>query len=327
MRSSSNARGLLGLAAVAGATDGDHADGSLLRIAARRRRYCMAEDAPSEDETALPPDIEQRVGRNLLPYQRIENALKLMLLVSMSEGTPSDHEQRATARVAKVMRLNMGDAVGAVFDQVLTAEPRAQPAKHDPNEIWVRMTITIGPPADRPGDFEALRERCKAVVDQRNDLVHHFLRQASYEAGGDMAAVINALDAQHNVALALRGELLGYLNSLKAFRQEHAAYFNSEPGRSDFAFAVAQGAVIDALVEVAQQTRRTEGWEHVTTALHRLSAGGSPFPDVKALKERWGKEWVKRLFDSASDGFEVTDEPLPNAAPGTTRKIYRLRKA
>jgi hypothetical protein len=285
----------------------------------------MAEDAPAQDETALPPEIEQRVGRNLLLYQRIENALKQMLLVSSSEGSPTDHEQRSAARFAKVMRLNMGDAVGAVFDQVLTAEPRDQPVKHDPNEIWVRMSITIEPPREQPGLFEALRERCKAVVDQRNDLVHHFLRQARFEAAGEVAAVVETLDKQHAAALARRRELLGYLESLKAFRQEHADYFNSELGRSDFEFAMAQGAVIDTLVEVAQQARRADGWEYVTTALHRLQPGGVASADVLLLKERWGKAWVEKLFGSASEVLEVTSEPLPNGPAGATRQIFRLR--
>ncbi len=286
----------------------------------------MAEPSAPEDDTALPAEIERCVGRNLLLYQRIENALKLILLVSMSEGTPSDHEQRATARVAKVMRLNMGDAVGAVFDKVLTAEPKEQPAKHDPNEIWMRMTITIGPPPDQSGLFEALRERCKAVVDQRNDLVHHFLRQTRFDAARDVAAVVDTLDKQHAVALALRRELLGYLESLKAFRQEHAEYFNSERGRSDFEFAMAQGAVVDALVEVAQQARREDGWAYVTTALHRLQPDGVASADAMRLKKQWGKDWVKQLFDSASEVLEVTSEPVPNGPAGATRQIFRLRK-
>lgn len=286
----------------------------------------MGELDPVHESTELPQEIERRVGRNLLLYQRIENVLKFMLTFALAEGTPSDHERRTTARITKVMRLNMGDAVGAVFDQVLTAEPRHAPAKHDPNEIWMRTMFSIEPSPDRPGEFDLLRERCQSVVNQRNALVHHFLRQAQLWESGNVAIAATALDEQHTTALALRGELRGLLNGLKAVRQETAAYFASDSGRGDFELAMAQAAIVDTLADIARQTRREDGWEFVTTALNRLNASGKPSSDVLALKKRWGNDWVEKLFEIASDVFEVTSEPLPNGTAGTRRQIYRLRR-
>lgn len=283
----------------------------------------MADSAALGAAHDVQSEIEHRVGRNLLLYQRIENALKRLLLSSRIEGTPADAAARAQAWSAKVMRLNMGDAAKAVFEQVLTATPQELPAKHDSTEVWVRTSIAIGPPPQNPDAFERLAERCRAIVDQRNDLVHHFLRQWPLENDADARAALEALDAQHEAAAALRQELLPLLRMHEDFRESLADYAASPQWQRDLDVAMAQGSVIDVLADEAGKSRRSDGWQYETTALHRLDR--SVASDVARLKEEWGKDWLTRTLAAVADLFEVADEPIPNSGGGARRRLYRLR--
>ena len=280
----------------------------------------MADSPLARSFPDLRAEAERGVGRNLLRYQGIENTLKRLLLGSLAEGTPSDFAQRSEAWAAKVMRLNLGDVAKAVFEQVLTATPKVLPERHDPTGVWFQARFSIEPDPDNPGAFERLAERCRSVVDQRNDLVHHFLRQWKRETEDELRAMLAALDDQHIAAQAFHEEVLALMRDHERARSEFAAYLASPQGQLELDFAMARGSA-----ETAQQTRRKDGWEHVTTALHRLNGSGDLSPDVLRLKDRWGQEWVKQLFESAPDVFELASEPLPNGPPNALRRIYRLR--
>lgn len=266
--------------------------------------------------------IEQRVGRNLLAYQRIENALKRLVLGALIEGTPTDLAQRHAGRAAKVIRMNLGDVAKAVFDEVLTSTPRDRPPPADASQAWVSYRFTIAPPPDRPDVFEPLRARCKAIVNQRNALVHHFLRRYAGASDAELDAAREALDAQHDAAAALLDEVAALIRTVEAQREGIAGTLQSPEFRDQLKDAIAQGEVIDLLIEVADGDRRADGWAFLTTALHRLRERA---PDaVRRLEARLGKEWLFKTMALAADNFEAQTEPLPNGPPGATRVVYRV---
>jgi hypothetical protein len=277
----------------------------------------MADDPQTRTFPELRSEAERRVGRNLLRYQAIENTLKRLLLGSLAEGSPEDFAQRSEAWAAKVMRLNMGEVAKSVFEQVLPATPKDAREKHDPARAWVRTRFTIEPGPNEPDAFEKLAERCKVVVDQRNDLVHHFLRQWKRETEGELRVMLAALEEQHEAAQSLHEEFLALIRDHEQARSEFAAYVASPQGQLDLDFAMAQGSVVEVFANAAQQPRRKDGWEYVTTALHRLNGSGDLSPDVQRLKDRWGKDWVQNLLESAADVFELAEEPLPNGPPNS----------
>ena len=116
----------------------------------------MPELPITDADAALGAEIERRVGRNLLLYQRIENGLKELLLRSTVEGTPDDPAQRFAARTAKVMRSNLGDVAKAVFEQVLTNDPKESPVQRSRSEGVFRARFTIGSPSDRPNWIDSI---------------------------------------------------------------------------------------------------------------------------------------------------------------------------
>lgn len=271
---------------------------------------------------ALRAGIEQRVGRNLLAYQGIENALKRLLLGALIEGTPTDFARRLAGRAAKVIRMNLGDVAKAVFDEVLTSSPRDRPPPADASQAWVSYRFTIAPPPDRPDAFEPLRARCKAIVDRRNDLVHHFLRQYAGAGDTELDAALEALDAQHAVAAAFLDEVVAMIRTVEAQRERIAGTRRSPGFHEQLEDVIAQGEVIEVLMEVADSDRRADGWAFLTTALHRLRERAPNA--VHRLEARLGKEWLFKTMAFAPEHFEAQTEPLPNGPAGATRIVYRV---
>lgn len=236
---------------------------------------------------ALRAEVERCVGRNLLTYQGIENALKALLIGSVFEGTQDDIAGRMAARAAKVLRMTLGEASRGAFDEVLTATPRERPVEVDPQKLWMRFRLRIKPRPDQPDQFLKMRLRCEAIVDQRNDLVHQFLRQWGRDTDDALRTIRETLDSQHREAAALRDELAELLQKLDAQQDALAAYLGSSEGRAeirskiererdtqrktiagdfagagrgiDVSVAMAQGNVINILSETAQRHQRAYG--------------------------------------------------------------------
>ena len=283
----------------------------------------MPELPITEADPSLGAEVERRVGRNLLLYQRIENGLKQLLPRSTFEGTPEDAAQRFAARAAKVMRMNLGDVAKAVFEQVLINEPKPSPVRGPGSEKVWRTRVTIGSPPDRPDWIDSMRTRCKAIVDARNDLVHHFLRQQRRETAADLQAALDALEVQHAAALELRHEIVAIARGLMDHLRESAAYIASDAGQEALELAISEANVIEVLADVAQSEARADGWTLLDTGQHRLLARVPA--DAERVRERLGRQWLWQALERSPEIFELEREPLPNGASGTTRAIFRLR--
>jgi len=274
-------------------------------------------------DLALGAETERRVGRNLLLYQRIENGLKRLLLQSYIVEPVADIERWLAERAAKIMRMNLGDAAKAVFEQVLTDAPKPMPTPPAGSETRVSSHFTIGPHPHYPDAIDALRIRCKAVADARNDLVHHFLRRTDQATPDQLRDTLDGLDAQYDAAIEMRDELLAHLRAMAEFRRSAGEYFASDRGIQALELAMAEGNVVDVLAGVTQSEARPDGWTLLTTALHRARAAVPV--DVERLRQQFGQQWVRQVLGRCSAMFELADEPTPNGPPGSKRAIYRPR--
>ena len=285
----------------------------------------MPELPITDADAVLGAEIERRVGRNLLLYQRIENGLKELLLRSTVEGTLVDAAQRFAARAAKVMRMNMGDVAKAVFEQVLTNDANDMPSMRRESEPVIRTHVTIGSQPDGPDWIASMRTRCKEVVDARNDLVHHFLRQHRRESVADLHAALDALDARHAAALELRNEIVALARSLAEHLRESAAYIASDEGQQALELAMSEGNLVEVLADVAQSESRADGWTLLTTGQNRVLARVPS--DAERARYCLGRRWLWQVLERFPELFELDREPLPNGEPGSTRAIFRLRRA
>ena len=61
-------------------------------------------------------------------------------------------------------------------------------------------------------------------IDERNDLVHHFLPQRNRGTVDELRSALDALDEHHAAVIALREEFLVVLQSLADYQREAAGF-------------------------------------------------------------------------------------------------------
>lgn len=269
-------------------------------------------------------ELEQRIGRNLLTYQRVEQAMKRLLVGSVLDSSVDSLSSRIAQQAARVARLNMGDAAREVFERVLTATPQIAAARPDPTQVTVSIRMSMAPGNARPDEFEQLQADCKAIVAQRNDMVHHLLRQHDLASKAGVMRAFQALDEHHAAADALRVRLERLADINATARRQLGQWLASDQGQEAVDVALAHGRVVEVLTEVAQHECRPDGWAYVTTARHRLKSSAAE--EMTRLQKAWGKAWFKRSLDLAVDLLEQGSEPMPDGDPKASRELYRVRQ-
>jgi hypothetical protein len=279
---------------------------------------CMAEDPPSHRDPALRAEIERRVGRNVLLYQAIEHAITALLTSAVVESTDDGLDAAAlTSRSEWAHKLTLGTVVGEAFKQVLTANP-AELETPSEDELRVRSRFSIELPDDH---LESLQRRIALVVEERNDLAHHFLqRWRDRRSDEDSRAALAELDDRHQRAEALHTEIVGLLRSSLAARQEAAEYLASARGQLEMDFLLLEMGLVQRLVERAASGK----W----TSLGRAGSWLSSTVPVEAgiYRRCYGNEWLQHLLAAHESVFEWRQAPTPSAgAAEIDRWQYRLR--
>jgi hypothetical protein len=282
--------------------------------------------APSGATTQLDPalrdDIHRRVGRNLLALQKVERAWKHMLVTCVTEGAVADGINGAQQWVARVRRMNMGDALAALFGEVLTTEPKQRPIKGDRSKGTVRIRLMFEPVPDQTAEAAAERARWEQLVEGRNQLVHNFIERWGSTPRGELDAALAELDVQFDAAQAVLAETMPLLEDALEMRAEAVRHAQSEAGQRETLAALTLSSMLDRLCRAATEKPRKDGWTYETTADAELRKDAE---GVKLMAEVYGKDWLPRLLREAPAIFEVMEEPIPNASSGAHRRLYRLR--
>ena len=260
-------------------------------------------------------EVLRKVGRNVLLFQQIEALLKFLVANHRRDGNTSNFEERLQLRTEKTHKQMMGKLVEQFTDGILSdaGEPNAEPEEQ--NQLWMSFTFTTS--GDREF-YEAQRADMKRMVDERNDLIHHFMPRWQPDSPEKMGEAAKYLDEQRARVLPMFEHLRSVSMALIDVGQSMAAFMASKEGQRHFELILLQHSpLVSVLKEVAEQKHRADGWAYLADA-GRIAWLQEP-EAVTHMKERQGHATLKKLA-VASDLFEVFDEPLPN---GRYRTLYR----
>lgn len=269
-------------------------------------------------QQALGDEVLRKIGRNLLLFQQIESLLKLLLanrrVQSTADGLTADHERRRD-RVQKQM---MGLLVEQYVDDILSDAGEAPPEPTESTVLSITSTFSIS--GDR--EFcESQRVNMKLMVDERNDLVHHFLPRWRPDSLNRLTDAASYLDKQREKILPMLEHLKSVSESMRNAHKNMADFLASEECERHLELLFLQNSsLITLLRDIASQIRRPDGWAYLAQAgklvrIHERDA-------VENMKERYGHGTLKELL-VASDLFDLFDEPLPS---GGFRTLYRVRQ-
>jgi hypothetical protein len=262
-------------------------------------------------------EVLRRVGRNVLNFQYIEHLLKRLTAVSVPTGPASTMTARVEKHATTVNASTMGILAGKLKDTVLTP-PLEKPAPDDIDEPWIGMHFSM----EVDAEFVDLHDReMQALVNARNDLIHHFLPRwhSAVQSGTERA--LEYLDGQNAEAMRMMARLREWVDSMEEARKQHAEFLASPEGEKHFELAFLRGSRLVALVgEVAIRTARADGWAYLTTA-HNLIHREVP-EELTDLENRFGLPNLRAIM-YATEFFDINEEDLPK---GGKRTIYRISK-
>lgn len=264
--------------------------------------------------TAESDEVLRRIGRNVVIFQQVERLLKFLNAHSEVFGPASQLSVRLEERVAAVHKNTMGELAGKLVSSVLQPQPEHE-SPEAIDEVWFGFRFSVGVDAEFVDRHD---QEMRALVDARNDLIHHFLQRWQSAVNGDSDGALAYLDAQRADAMRMMERLQGWAHSLEVGRKQLAAFWASPEGERQMELAFLQGSRLVAMLgEIAMRTARPDGWALLSTA-GQLIKREAP-AELDDLRKRFGYPNLKAIL-LASELFDVTEE----STPGGTRTIYRI---
>jgi hypothetical protein len=139
---------------------------------ARERRNVSEEAAPrAHVRTPETDEVLRRIGRNVVIFQQVEHLLKFLNAHSAVIGPASQFSARVEKQVAAVHKNTLGELAGKLVNNLL--QPPAEHESPDEiDEVSFGFRFSVGADAEFVDRHD---QEMRALVDARNDLIHHFL--------------------------------------------------------------------------------------------------------------------------------------------------------
>lgn len=265
--------------------------------------------------TPATDEVLRRIGRNLVIYQQVEQALKVLMTHARFHAPISQFAERFDRHAALIDRRTMGDLAGRLVDKVLQP-PSEEAAPGAIDEAWFGFRFSVETDAQTAARHEV---ELKELVDRRNELVHHFLPRWQAAVGGDAELATTWLDAQREAAVAMLERLRGWARTMETARKEQAALLASDEGQRQMELLYLRSSrLVVMLGQVAMATPRADGWTLLSTAGHLIKRQA---PDeLEDLRGRFGLPSLKAVL-SATELFDLAEEQTPG---GGARTIFRI---
>lgn len=277
----------------------------------------MTDQAGSEGPPSAPEidEVLRRIGRNLLLFQHLEHLLKQLVTTARFEGTATSLQANLEERRTKFHKQTLGQLAGQFVDDVL-ADAGERDAPENLEEAWFSFGFTIQTDS---AFVERHTAEIRAIVDARNDLIHHFLRRWSPASRDSTEAALAYLDEQRAKALAMRDRLQAFERARQDAASMQAGILASPEFAQGFELMwLRQSRLVLMQGELATKTDRDDGWMILSTACNviRQQEPG----ELVDLHERFGHRTLKKLMQE-TEVFDLEEEPTPR---GGTRTIFRI---
>jgi hypothetical protein len=259
--------------------------------------------------------VFEKIGRNLLNFQKIEQLLKLLIANGRVSGHMSELNEIRERQVEAVHKQTMGNLVGKFVDNTLLSHEEFSQIPFEPKEPYFSFSFNVKVDADF---YEGKKQALKSLVDDRNDLIHHLLPRFNPESIESCLETEHYLDQQREKLIPEYDFLKSLLIGLKEGIDQHADFLNSEEGIKQIELSfLQQSPLVTLLLNISIQQPRSDGWTLLGNAVRQLR---TTLPDeMGRLKTSYGYKTVKELIH-ASEFFDIKEEITKK---GGVRVLYR----
>jgi hypothetical protein len=159
----------------------------------------------------------RKIGRNIVNLQKMERALKLLVIGSDVKGSPSELREVYQRRLAEVEKLPMGHLANKAIDILYSAADSNAEAPDNLEEAWVAFGFRIEGRAEQK---KATKKALSFVVKERNRLVHQMLGEFDSASVESCRALSDLLDQQQERLTPHFERIMGWLRSLHECRMK-----------------------------------------------------------------------------------------------------------
>lgn len=263
-------------------------------------------------------EVLRSIGRNMLLFQQMEQALKALVSVSSISGYLSEFKSKQASKIESVKTQTMGQLVGQYIENNSPEQNDKNDEPENVKEPYISLSFRIETDIETHTKQKALMA---SIVEDRNNLIHHFLPTFDPTSISSCIGAQKRLDEQAN---RVRTEVNNFRAILKSFdegRKSLADFYASEEFNNHLENSwTQQSTLARILIELAQNKARKDGWMVLNKAVSIINTE-SP-EELKNIKVNHGCKKLKDMMIKTGL-FDLSEE---QTAKGGSRILYRLNQ-
>lgn len=138
--------------------------------------------------------VFQKVGRNVVNFQRMERALKVLIVRNDIQGHASELAEIYRQRQESVDRRSMGLLVDDLMNSIYGTHTSTVGSPEELKEAWLSFSFKV---EANEQAIVAQRKALSLVVKERNALIHQMLSVFDPDSSESCQCLISALDEQN----------------------------------------------------------------------------------------------------------------------------------
>lgn len=266
---------------------------------------------------AIRDEVFQKIGRNLVNFQRIEHMLKYLIANGNVSGYMSEFKQIRENKVADIKKKTLGTLVGEFVETTFQSGDTFPEPTAELKEPYISFSFSVEADADF---YESKKRELKSLVDDRNNLIHHLLPRFNTECIDSCLEIRDYLDQQRERLIPEYEYLKSTIESFEEIKKAYAIFLSSDEGKKAFKLGfLQQSSIVQLLLNVSVQKPRPDGWTFLSVAIQQIR---QILPgEMEQLESKWGYKMLPDLME-ASEYFDIIKEELSN---GGYRWVYRSK--
>jgi hypothetical protein len=159
----------------------------------------------------------RKIGRNIVNLQRMERALKSLIVRSNIEGFASELAEAYVKKSATTERRSLGLLVQEFIDSMHVTGTRPTESHDQLTQPWLSTSFAI---ESDEATIEERRAALSRIVEDRNNLVHKVLARFDPDSAESCQSLIATLDEQNERLEPHYRFVAGVLSQLHSLQKE-----------------------------------------------------------------------------------------------------------
>lgn len=251
-------------------------------------------------------------------FQQVESMLKSLAELNNISGYVSEIENNQKNKIKSIQKKTMGQLSREFVNDTFSIHKENKNEPKHPKECW--LSIKYGVESDEE-TYENIKLKLDELVQERNNLIHHFLPKWDSTSYKNSVITNEYLDDLREKTICQINYLGIHIKSIYKARELLENILTSKDAHKLLfqTSGIQTSKLVSQLINIANTYSRKDGWVSLGKASSLIYQKN---PDeIRKLKNKYGYKSLKKLM-LATTYFDIAEEAT---IKGGTRVIYRLK--